>query len=97
MLPARLLFLLHGTKQRFREWNFFVEITLPGALKAKSNGDDRRRWRKQGGAVGAAASKMRAKAKQMLGAATRICRLSLILDAVRLTVGGHGKIFAAQR
>ena len=36
-----------------------------------SNGDDRRQWRKQGGAVGAAASRMRAAAKQTLGAATR--------------------------
>ena len=36
-----------------------------------SNGDDRRQWRKQGGAVGAAASRMRAVAKQTLGAATR--------------------------
>ena len=35
------------------------------------NGDDRRQWRKQGGAVGAAASRMRAAAKQTLGAATR--------------------------
>ena len=36
-----------------------------------SNNDDRRQWRKQGVAVGAAASRMRATAKQTLGAATR--------------------------
>jgi len=36
-----------------------------------SNGDDRRQRRKQGVAVGAAASRMRARAKQTLGAATR--------------------------
>ena len=36
------------------------------------NNGDRRQWRKQGTVVGAAASKMRATAKQMLGAATRI-------------------------
>ena len=35
------------------------------------NGDDRRQRRKQGGAVGAAASRMQATAKQTLGAATR--------------------------
>ena len=35
------------------------------------NGDDRGQRPKQGGAVGAAASRMRAKAKQTLGAATR--------------------------
>ena len=35
------------------------------------NSDNRRQWRKQGGAVGAAASRMRAVAKQTLGAATR--------------------------
>ena len=36
------------------------------------NNGDRRQWRKQGTVVGAVASKMRATAKQMLGAATRI-------------------------
>ena len=36
------------------------------------NNGDRRQWRKQETVVGAAASKMRATAKQMLGAATRI-------------------------
>ena len=40
-------------------------------LSLWGNGDDRRQWRKQGGAVGAAASRMRAAAKQTLGAATR--------------------------
>ena len=40
--------------------------------QATCNGDDRRQWRKQGGAVGAAASRMRAVAKQTLGAATRV-------------------------
>ena len=38
----------------------------------RGNGDDRRQRRKQGGAVGAAASRMRATAKQTLGAATRV-------------------------
>ena len=37
----------------------------------RGNGDDRGQWPKQGGAVGAAASKMQAAAQQMLGAATR--------------------------
>ena len=41
----------------------------------RGNGDDRRQWRKQGGAVGAAASRMRAAAKQTLGAATRAVAL----------------------
>ena len=45
------------------------------ALRASSprvgNGDDRRQWRIEGGAVGAAASGMQAAAKQTLGAATR--------------------------
>ena len=40
-----------------------------------SNGDDRRQRRKQGGAVGAAASRMQATAKQTLGAATRAVAL----------------------
>ena len=44
---------------------------LPKPPLGRSNGDDRRQWRKQGGAVGAAASRMRAAAKQTLGAATR--------------------------
>ena len=49
-------------------------VHFAGTAKASpfgSNGDDRRQWRKQGGAVGAAASRMRAAAKQTLGAATR--------------------------
>ena len=49
-------------------------VHFAGTAKAsptRSNGDDRRQWRKQGGAVGAAASRMRAVAKQTLGAATR--------------------------
>ena len=41
-----------------------------------STGDDRRQWREQGEAVGAAASGMQAKAKQTLGAATRFWRVS---------------------
>ena len=39
----------------------------------RGNGDDRRQRRKQGGAVGAAASRMQATAQQTLGAATRPC------------------------
>ena len=34
--------------------------------------DDRRQWRKQGEAAGAAASRMQARAEQPLGAATRV-------------------------
>ena len=41
-------------------------------LPQRGNGDDRRQRRKQGGAVGAAASRMQATAKQTLGAATRV-------------------------
>ena len=48
---------------------------LPRPPLGRSNGDDRRQWRKQGGAVGAAASRMRAAAKQTLGAATRAVAL----------------------
>ena len=44
---------------------------MPRPLLGRSNGDDRRQWRKQGVAVGAAASRMQATAKQTLGAATR--------------------------
>ena len=42
-----------------------------GETRKKCNSDDRRLRRIQGGAVGAAASRMRAVAKQTLGAATR--------------------------
>ena len=41
----------------------------------RGNGDDRRQRRKQGVAVGAAASRMQATAKQTLGAATRAVAL----------------------
>jgi len=44
---------------------------MPKPPLDRSNGDDRRQRRKQGGAVGAAASRMQATAKQTLGAATR--------------------------
>ena len=50
-------------------------VHFAGTAKAsptRSNGDDRRQWRKQGVAVGAAASRMQATAKQTLGAATRV-------------------------
>ena len=53
---------------------FAIFAHLSGSDKASpsgSNGDDRRQRRKQGVAVGAAASRMRARAKQTLGAATR--------------------------
>ena len=43
-----------------------------GETRKKCNSDDRRLRRIQGGAVGAAASRMRAAAKQTLGAATRL-------------------------
>ncbi len=49
-------------------------VHFAGTAKAsptRGNGDDRRQWRKQEEAVGAAASGMRAAAKQTLGAATR--------------------------
>ena len=62
-------FLLDGTVSR--------EVTPAakqqiGETRKKRNSDDRRQWRKQGGAVGTAASRMRAAAKQTLGAATRL-------------------------
>ena len=53
-------------------------VHFAGTAKASpfgSNGDDCRQWRKQGGAVGAAASRMQAAAKQTLGAATRAVAL----------------------
>ena len=44
---------------------------IKGEQPLVCNSDDRGQWPKQGGAVGAAASKMQAAAQQMLGAATR--------------------------
>ena len=44
---------------------------IKGEQPLVCNGDDRGQRPKQGGAVGAAASKMQAAAQQMLGAATR--------------------------
>ena len=57
---------------------FFVPSGRAKASPFGSNGDDRRQWRKQGGAVGAAASRMRAAAKQTLGAATRLSEAASI-------------------
>ena len=71
---------IYGSAEDFRlSLNFTVsrEVTPAaeqqiGETRKKCNSDDRRQWRKQGGAVGAAASRMRAAAKQTLGAATRL-------------------------
>ena len=61
-IPYRWFFYFYIEQAEVREETFF-ESTLPGALKAKSNGNDRRQWRKQGVAVGAAACKMRVPSK----------------------------------
>ena len=60
-------------------WIFCMEPNCFGIIKGEQplvcNGDDRDQWPKQGGAVGAAACKMRVPlqgTKQMQGAATRI-------------------------
>ena len=68
---------------------FAIFAHLSGSDKASpfgSNGDDRRQRRKQGGAVGAAASRMRARAKQTLGAATRAVSPKVTERARMLTV-----------
>ena len=49
--------------------HFFLLLKM---VQVICNRDDRRLRRMQGGAVGAAASRMRAAAKQTLGAATRV-------------------------
>ena len=71
---------IYGSAEDFRlSQNFTVSREVTPAAKQQigetrkmCNSDDRRQWRKQGGAVGAAASRMRAAAKQTLGAATRL-------------------------
>jgi hypothetical protein len=71
---------IYGSAENF---TFLLDVTVSrdvtpatkqqvGETRKKCNSDDRRQWRKQGGAVGAAASRMRAAAKQTLGAATRL-------------------------
>ena len=71
---------IYGSAEDF---TFLLDVTVSrevtpaakqqiGETRKKCNCDDRRQWRKQGGAVGAAASRMRAAAKQTLGAATRL-------------------------
>ena len=84
----------------------FVQKSCPKASPFGSNGDDRRQWRKQGGAVGAAASRMRAATKQTLGAATRavspqvteraraLTKKNKHSDSIALT---KGMLIAAQR
>ena len=51
-----------------------LSVTFSDTSPRGGNSDDRGQWPKQGGAVGAAASRMRAAAKQTLGAATRAQR-----------------------
>ena len=71
---------IYGSAEDF---TFLLDVTVSrevtpaakqqiGETRKKCNSADRRQWRKQGGAVGAAASRMRAAAKQTLGAATRL-------------------------
>ena len=53
--------------------SLFLAIRESGMLKplVRSNNDDRRQWRKQGGAVGGRGQQDASKALRMLGAATR--------------------------
>ena len=77
---------IYGSAEDF---TFLLDITVSrevtpaakqqiGETRKKCNSDDRRQWRKQGGVVGAAASRMRAAAKQTLGAATRLSEAASI-------------------
>ena len=100
-IPYRWFFYFYIEQAEVREETFF-ESTLPGALKAKSNGNDRRQWRKQGWGRGLQDTSAAQGTKQMQGAATRIYRmnlletlalltfilalLSLVVDVIRLTV-----------
>ena len=59
---------------------------LASASPSGSNGDDRRQRRKQGVAVGAAASRMRATAQQTLGAATRPCLRSRLRGCIKTSL-----------
>ena len=59
-----------------------LSVTFGDSSPKGGNDDDRRQRRKQGGVVGAAASRMQARAKQTLGAATR----------VRSTLGMPGRL-----
>ena len=52
----------------------FFKVPTKG-LKKKQQTQPERQWRKQGGAVGAAASRMQAVAQQTLGAATRTAKM----------------------
>ena len=65
-----------------RLWHTAMLSLFARGSPTRGNGDDRRQRRKQGVAVGAAASRMQATAKQTLGAATR----------VRSTIGRSGSI-----
>ena len=55
-----------------RPWHFVKLRLFARGSPTRGNGDDRRQRRKQGVAVGAAASRMQAAAQQTLGAATRV-------------------------
>ena len=56
-----------------RPWHSVKLRLFARGSPTRGNGDDRRQRRKQGVAVGAAASRMQATAQQTLGAATRPC------------------------
>ena len=73
-----------------RLWHIGKVSLFARGSPTRGNGDDRRQRRKQGGAVGAAASKMQATAKQTLGAATRPCLRSRLRGWTKENLP-HGK------
>ena len=71
-----------------RPWHSAKPCLFARGSPTRGNGDDRRQRRKQGVAVGAAASRMQATAQQTLGAATRPCLRS---ETERLDEGQPGR------
>ena len=76
---GKAIFLRFARRPPLSDRVFGVFVQRTGGVRPRlplwGNGDDRRQRRKQGGAVGAAASRMQATAKQTLGAATRAVAL----------------------
>ena len=86
--PASLILPIHGTKQRFREWNFFVN-----EASRSLEGEEQRQRPPPVAETGSCcwgrglqdASAVQG-TKQMQGAATRICRMTLSETMLLLTL-----------
>ena len=87
VIAARCHLPYRGEALAYRKVSLFAR-----GSPTRGNGDDRRQRRKQGVAVGAAASRMQATAQQTLGAAIRHCLRSRLRGCTETSLFRKGKL-----